>query len=264
MRLDPRRLRLTLYLARHLTSGIWRWHGFIVLAVVDHLSPRHRERWAWLRLTLPSGERRRFYLGDFSQAQALAEVLIHGDYDVSSKEEVRTIVDLGANAGQASTLLRDRFPDALIIAVEPDPDTARLAARNLNGGSRTRVVAAAVTDHDGTTPFTRLGKWSWGSNVFAAWGASDAPQVEVRSLRLGTLLDEHGLERVDLLKVDVEGAELMALTSDNALDRVRWVIGELHPSVLGMPAGEALGILQAHGRFPRAWMHGEFVFVLAR
>jgi hypothetical protein len=100
--------------------------------------------------------------------------------------------------------------------------------------------------------------------VFAAWGSSDAPQVEVRSLRLGTLLDEQGIERVDLLKVDVEGAELMALTSDDGLDRVRWVIGELHPSVLGMPPSEALAILQAHGRFPRAWMHGEFVFVLAR
>ncbi|HWE11720.1 MAG TPA: FkbM family methyltransferase [Solirubrobacteraceae bacterium] len=264
MRPELRRLRLALYLARHLTSGIWKGHGFLVLALVDRLSPRRRERWAWLRLTLPSGERRRFYLGDFSQAQALAEVLIHGDYDVTAGADVRTIVDLGANAGQASTLLRDRFPDALIVAVEPDPDTARLAARNLNRGTQTRVIAAAVTDHDGTTPFTRLGKWSWGSNVIAAWGSSGAPQVEVRSLRLGTLLDEQGIERVDLLKVDVEGAELMALTSDNGLDRVRWVIGELHPSVLGMPAREALAILQAHGRFPRAWMHGEFVFVLVR
>src|ERR1700756_469956 len=165
MRLDVRRLRLAPYLARPLTGGVWRRHGFLVLALVDRLPPRLRERWAWLRLTLPSGDRRRFYLGDFSQAQALAEVLIHGDYDVSTEAEaeVRTIVDLGANAGQASTLLRDRFPDALIVAVEPDPDTARLAARNLNGGSTTRVVAAAVTDHDGTTPFTRLGKWSWGS-----------------------------------------------------------------------------------------------------
>jgi hypothetical protein len=100
--------------------------------------------------------------------------------------------------------------------------------------------------------------------VFAAWASSDTPELEVRSLRLGTLLDEHGLERVDLLKVDVEGAELMALTSDNGLDRVRWVIGELHPSVLEMPASQALRILQEHGRFPRAWMHGEFVFALAR
>jgi FkbM family methyltransferase len=264
MRLDARRLRLALYLARHLTRGIWRWHGFVVLALVDRMSSRSRERWAWLRLTLPSGSRRRFYLGDFSQAQALAEVLIHGDYDVSTETDVRTIVDLGANAGQASMLLRDRFPHALIVAVEPDPDTARIAARNLNGGASTRVIAAAVTDRDGTTPFTRLTKWSWGSNVFAAWSSSDAPELEVRSVRLGTLLDEQGIERVDLLKVDVEGAELIALTSDNGLDRVQWVIGELHPSVLGMPAGEALRTLQAHGRFPRAWMHGEFVFVLAR
>jgi FkbM family methyltransferase len=264
MRLDVRRVRLALYLARHLTSGIWRWHGLLVLGLIGRMSPRHRERWAWLRLTLPSGAHRRFYLSDFSQAQALAEVLIHGDYDLSTDAEVRTIVDLGANAGQASTILRDRFPHALIVAVEPDPDTARLAAKNLGGGAMTRVVSAAVTDHDGTTPFTRLTNWSWGSNVFAAWASSDTPELEVRSLRLGTLLDEHGLERVDLLKVDVEGAELMALTSDNGLDRVRWVIGELHPSVLEMPASQALRILQEHGRFPRAWMHGEFVFALAR
>jgi hypothetical protein len=95
MRLDVRRLRLILYLARHLTTGIWRWHGLIVLGLIDQMTPRHRERYAWLRLTLPSGDHHRFYLSDFSQAQALAEVLIHRDYDLSTDAEVRTIVDLG-------------------------------------------------------------------------------------------------------------------------------------------------------------------------
>ena len=86
----------------------------------------------------------------------------------------------------------------------------------------------------------------------------------MRSARLGTLLREHRLDRVDVLKVDVEGADILALTSNETLARVGMVIGELHPSILKMSTDEALDVLQRHGGFERGWMRGEFVFALTR
>lgn len=263
-RAEARRLRLARYLARHLGRGPWQLHAFVVLAALPWLPRRARPRLAWVRVTLPSGASRRFHLRDFSQAEALAEVLIHGDYDIELDGEVRTIVDLGANAGQGALLLRDRFPDALIVSLEADPEVARLTARNLSGDPGARVVAAAVADHDGSVVLTRLGRWSWGSNLFGQWGSPDNPGIEVPSLRLGTLLANHGLDEVDLLKIDVEGAEMQALTSDDALRRVRRVVGEVHPSVLQMPAADAVRVFQQHGGFARGWMRGPFVFELTR
>jgi FkbM family methyltransferase len=263
-RAEARRLRLALYLARHLSRGGWQVHAFAVLAALPWLPRRARPRLAWVRATVPSGAARRFYLGDFSQAEALAEVLIHGDYDIQVDGDVRTIVDLGANAGQAALLLRDRFPDALIVSVEADPEVARLAARNLSGDPRLRVVDAAIADHDGSVVLTRLARWSWGSNVFANWASADNHGIVVRSLRLGTLLADHGLDEVDLLKIDVEGAELQALTSDDAVRRVHRVVGEVHPSVLQMPAAEAVELIRRHGGFVRSQMRGDYVFELTR
>ena len=257
-------LRAALRLARSLTRGAWKVHAFLVLAALllcgDHV-PR---RLAWLWISLPSGAERRFWVRDFTQAQALAEVLFEQDYGMPIDGPVRTIVDLGANAGRAAVYLHDRFPDASILAVEADPDTARLAARNTAADPRTEVVAAAVTDHDGTVTFTRLPGHSWGSNVFSAWSGPDSPRLEVRSVMLGTLLRQHGIDHVDVLEIDVEGAELQALTTDQTLAHVTTVIGELHPAILQMPADDALGVLQRHGGFERAWLHREFIFALSR
>jgi FkbM family methyltransferase len=231
------------WLARNLTRGAWRVQAFVVLAALDVIPPRLRKRLGWIRLSLPSGRVRRFWLEDLTQAKVLGEVMVDREYDIPIEGEVRTVVDLGANAGQTSVYLRDRFPDASILAVEADPATARLAARNTREDPNTVVRSAAVSDHNGTVTLTRLPGQSWGSNLFSAWSSPEASSLQVSSVNLGTVLREHGLDEVDLLKVDVEGAELMALTSDTALEHVRSVVGEFHPSILAMDAPEALRIL---------------------
>lgn len=260
----PPSLQYALRLARRLSRGPWRLHTLLVVWAFPWIPVRLRRRLAWIRVTLPSGRRRRFWFEDLTQAQALGEVLIDGDYDVPLDRKVRTIVDLGANAGQASIFLRDRYPQASILAVEADPDTARLTAWNLRTDPNVTVLVAAVTDHDGTVTFTRLPGHSWGSNVLSAWSSPDSIKVSVRSATLGTLLAEHSLDAVDLLKVDVEGAEIMALTSDASLARVDCVVGEVHPSLLGISADEAMRMFQEHGGFDRGWMHRDRVFVLQR
>lgn len=227
------------------------------------LGDRLQSRSRWLRITLPSGADRRFWFADLTQVVALGEVLVDGDYDIAVTPDPRTILDLGANAGQASLFLRDRFPGARIVAVEADPLTAALAARNLGDG--VTVVSAAVADHDGTAVITRVPGESWATTLFS-WGAEpdDAQHAQVPTVTLDTLLRQQGLERVDLLKVDVEGAELLALTSDDALERVAWVVGELHPRLLQMSADEALERLRRHGGFDRGWLHRPRIMVLAR
>lgn len=251
-------------MARLLSRGPWRAHTVLVVWAFPWIPVTLRRRLAWIRITLASGHSRRFWFEDLTQLQALREVLIDGDYAIAIDREVRTIVDLGANAGQASIFLRDRYPRATILAVEADPRTASLAAWNLRTDPDTTVLVAAITDHDGNVTLTRLPDHSWGSNIFSAWSSPDSPRISVRGITLGTLLKEHHLHEVDLLKIDVEGAEVMALTTDTSLERMNCVVGEAHPSILGMTATAAMQIFRNHGRFDRGWLHREFVFVLQR
>jgi FkbM family methyltransferase len=260
-----RSLKRCYSLARGLTRGWWTVHAFFVLALISGETNRSRSHMAWLQLTLPSGASRRFYLTDFTQAEALGEVFLQTEYQTLPRSErVATILDLGANAAQASVYLRDRFPDALIVAVEADPATARLAERNVAGDPLTFVVAAAVSDHDGQTWLTREPGRSWGSNVVAAWESPETYRVETRATRVASLMTEYSLASVDLLKVDIEGAEMMALACDDVLTRVGYVIGEIHPSLLDTSVEESVEALRAHGGFSSGRMYSDRIFILSR
>jgi hypothetical protein len=58
----------------------------------------------------------------------------------------------------------------------------------------------------------------------------------VRGITLDSLLDERGIDRVDLLKINVEGAEYAILASLRDPGRIRYVLGELHGDAI---SGEA-------------------------
>lgn len=88
--------------------------------------------------------------------------------------------------------------------------------------------------------------------------------LTVRSVKLSTLLSEHALERLDLLKIDIEGAEWIALTADDVLRRVRWVLGEVHPAMAGRSGDEMLEEFRSRGGFVRGWFRPGGIFVLAR
>jgi len=114
--------------------------------------------------------------------------------------------------------------------VEPDPHTFAMLERNLCGDPLVTLVRAAVTAENGPVGLRRTRGSSWGTTV--GGGAQDVPGITLESL-----LDEHRLDRVDLLKVDIEGLEHEALRSSPALARAGMVAGA---QAMGMTACDLL------------------------
>jgi FkbM family methyltransferase len=138
--------------------------------------------------------------------------------------EDATIVDLGSNVGYTVAHLAFRHPAARVIGVEMDAANFALAQKNTAPfGDRVRLVHAAVWTHDGEIAYG-----GDADDAFAVSGAAGPRRAPAR--RLDTLLDELGAERVDYLKMDIEGAEA-AILSEPApwLDRVRSMKIEVHP-----------------------------------
>jgi FkbM family methyltransferase len=96
-----------------------------------------------------------------SDIATLRQVFIGGEYDLSHPEHLKNrvlaryraivdqsrvpiIADIGANIGSASLWFKQQFPEAAVVAVEPDPDNAAVLKRNLAGRSRVTVVEAAI------------------------------------------------------------------------------------------------------------------------
>jgi FkbM family methyltransferase len=122
----------------------------------------------------------------------------------------RVFVDLGANLGQYSLPLARQF--RRVIAVEPHPITARILRQNirLNGLKNVEVVEKAVSEDPNRVPlFEGEFLTTWSTKVKAK------NFILVETTTLEHLLDD--IPEVDLLKVDIEGAERDVLFSESRM-----------------------------------------------
>jgi FkbM family methyltransferase len=156
-------------------------------------------------------------VSDESEFFGSYEVLSTGDYDIDAGD-VRRVLDLGANVGFASMLFAERYPKAEIVAVEAAPDTFARLQNNVAGLPSVRAMHIAV----GTDGLTHIDL-----AVPSAERHASAAGVVVPAKSLTRLLNDLGWDHVDLMKIDVEGAELIVF-SDPAISRVRAIVGEVH------------------------------------
>ena len=124
-------------------------------------------------------------------------------------------LDIGANVGAYSFYVAQLTgPHARILAVEPQPDIhARLLANvAFNPGVPIEPVALAVADIDGPVQLfvDRANAGGTGMRRIAHSGL-DVVTLEVPAKRLSVLVQEAGLPRIDVMKLDVEGAEDLIL-----------------------------------------------------
>ncbi len=215
-----------------------------------------------LRVDLASGGA--FWFSDRSELLALEEIFVGGEYEVSLPSPPAVIVDLGANAGQASRFFRSRYPDARIIAVEPDPATFRHLERNLGADGNAVTRQIAVTAAPGEVRLRRFQDASWMTQVTTD-GEDAEDTVAVPGVTLDDVLTQEGIDRIGLLKVDIEGLEIDVLTAGEALRRADAVIGELHYWMHGGVDREATLLrFQRHGEFDDARFVDHHLFVLTR
>jgi FkbM family methyltransferase len=135
------------------------------------------------------------------------------------------ILDCGANIGLASLYFKRQFPNARITAFEADPALAAVCRRNLasNGVDDVEVRDTAIWTSAGTVEFVCEGS---DSGAIAALKPSvTGANTEVPAERLYDWLNES----VDLLKLDIEGAEAPVLSDcRDRLHNVRAMTIDLH------------------------------------
>jgi FkbM family methyltransferase len=123
----------------------------------------------------------------------------------------RVIVDVGAHSGLFAAFAAERAPQAHIVCVEPDPNLASIIERNL-AGADWELVSAAVGDEIGRMTFYRSKLSTQTSSLkFAAVAAYDPnpEEMTVATLTLDDVCRQY--DQVDVLKVDIQGAEGLAI-----------------------------------------------------
>lgn len=174
----------------------------------------------------------------------LAEVLHQRQYRLSTplpREPV--IIDAGANIGISSLWFLGLYPKCDLHCFEPEPVNFALLSENLGSIPRVHLRQAALGSLTGSVQLRLADHGAMHSTVNAR---ADAATLEVESVRLEDYLDSSGIERVDLLKLDVEGSELETLRGlGGRLANVQRIVGELHTDVVA--ENDFYGLVRAGG-----------------
>ncbi len=141
-------------------------------------------------------------LSDFGELQVMQDLFVDEDYAVDAVGHPSTILDVGANIGLSVLYFRARYPDAVIYAVEPHPESVRKLRCNLASVRDVHILESAVGRQDGTLELFDAPGYSIGVSAHPERDGGRRVAVPVR--RLESVMSDVGLEWVDLLKLDIE------------------------------------------------------------
>ena len=162
----------------------------------------------------------------------LGEILHEQQYRLTSRLPAQsTIVDLGANIGASVIWFLSLYPDAVIHTFEPAQDNLRFLEANIEGLNNVILERAAVGDVSGDA-ILHHGEFG-GMHSLLIDG--DGEKVPIYSL--ADYMDKNEIDRIDLLKLDIEGSELDALKGlGTRIGDVDVIIGEVHEAIVDQRA----------------------------
>lgn len=187
------------------------------------------------------------------------EILVRGQYECDLVRPPRVIVDAGANIGLASVFYANKYPGAMLFAIEPEPSNYLMLQKNAARYPNIITIQAALwncnTDvdvidlHSGHLAFqTRERGTATNRNVVCT----------VPAMTVDRFMAKFGITAIDLLKVDIEGAEKELFEPDAAwISRVGVIAVELHDS---LRPGLSASVQAAVKPFTMSWTRGEVTY----
>jgi FkbM family methyltransferase len=162
-----------------------------------------------------------------SDPDVFRQVFIEAQYELPIRlSGVTRVIDAGANVGLSTLYFLLRYPEATVVALEPEESNHELCAANTRAfGERCRVLRAALWSHP-TSLSVIASDAAWSTRVLEV--GEGHPSVEAMSLV--QVLERTGWEAVDIVKLDIEGAEenvLAAETPDTVARGRCWAV-EIH------------------------------------
>ena len=159
-------------------------------------------------------------------------------------KEVEVIFDVGACHALESVELSKKYPNAKVYTFEANPVSYNVCLENTEGYDSITVINEAVNDYDGFCKFYPMDKektittWEDGnqgaSSLYRANGQYDfiekyvQYEIEVPCTRLDTFCEKNDIDKIDIIWMDLQGAELKALQSlGSLLDTVQIIHTEL-------------------------------------
>jgi len=158
------------------------------------------------------------------------------------------ILDIGAHIGMFSLYASILNPDVKIIALEPEPENYKLLKENLKQNHCKNVTTkqVALTHTDKTTIDFYLSDNTHTHSTIKP--VNQSTHIEVPATILKKLIAQNKLNKIGLLKMDIEGAEFSIIrnTTQDTWNKIQYIVVEYHESEKNKRA-DLENIIRSHG-----------------
>ena len=181
-----------------------------------------KERW----INIPGYEHNIVFRPGTKDVGTIIQNLIREEYgklkvDVSPK----VVIDAGGYIGDVSIYYLNRYKNSKVYMLEPNPEAIKLARKNLKHyDGRIEIVEKALWKEDRSLKMN-------GVFTGAKLSEKDVDQngIQIKCISMKSLIERYAIKKIDLLKMDIEGAEEAIITENaNWLDNVKTLVVEYH------------------------------------
>lgn len=164
---------------------------------------------------------------DTSDLDVFQQVFVEEEYLFPLDQEPEIIVDAGANIGLASIYYALAYPDAKIIAIEPEESNYTLLKENIRSYPNIVPIQRALWHIPVPLKIANPRDGKFAFRVEASGKETDLP-----SITMGELMALYDLPFIDILKMDIEGAEKEVFSGQiDWLSRIGVIAIELHDHI---------------------------------
>lgn len=198
-----------------------------------------------------------FYIRNHSSdVWMFQNVIVKQEYLFAYESPPKYIIDAGANIGMSAIWFANKFPEAKIIAIEPETSNYELLKENCRPYPNISTVHAAVWHKNGEIELLNPGRGYYG---FVTQDSNQNSTNLVQALTIQQIMADAQINRIDLLKMDIEGAEKEVLENCHPwINKTSSLTIELHDR---FKPGCSKSFIECAKYFNKVWQQGENFFI---
>ena len=163
-----------------------------------------------------------------SDIQTFNQIFLFLEYRYNIRIIPNFIVDCGANIGLSTLYFKNIYPNAFISAIEPEDSNFQLLKKNTQKYSSIDCIKAGIWNKNAILKIVD-------ENNFGNWGflckeVGTESEDTIKAISIKDIMLKYNKTEIDLLKIDIEGAELELFSSgyEDWLPKTKVIIIELH------------------------------------